>query len=226
MNTKDFMHIKKTMSSILSLYKKCIQSDSNFFLVLLRGVFYKLFFNKTILVHQKVVLRGIKNIHAKNKIEIGISYVGFMNKADKTYLNIKGQLQIQGKYSIGRGCRIDIGKDALVTIGNGGYINANTNIIIMHRLAIGDNCAISWDCQFLDDDFHIITYEGKKSIDSSIIIGNHVWIGCGVKIYKGTVIPNGCVIASNSIVRGKFDIENSILAGNPAIVIKKSIEWK
>lgn len=102
-----------------------------------------------------------------------------MHKTDKTYLHINGKLRIKGKYSIGRGCRFDIGENAVVTIGNGGYMNCNVK-----------------------------------------------WIGCGVKIYKGTVIPNGCVIASDSIVKGVFHVENSLIGGNPAKVIKEGITWQ
>jgi acetyltransferase-like isoleucine patch superfamily enzyme len=176
-------------------------------------------------LHQGVRLKGVKNIETTDRLEIGINYVGFIHKTDKTLLNIKGKLKLNGNYSIGRGCRFDIGKNAVVSIGKGGYTNCNTTFIIMHRLTIGDNCAISWDCQFLDEDFHKIIYDGKKESNNSIVIGNNVWIGCGVKIYKSTIIPNGCVIASNSVVKGKFSLENTIIGGNPAKVIKKGVIW-
>jgi acetyltransferase-like isoleucine patch superfamily enzyme len=149
-----------------------------------------------------------------------------MHKSDKTYLNIQGKLIINGISSIGRGCRLDIAKNATVTKGDGGYMNANTLLIISHRLNIGDNCAISWDCQFLDDDFHELQYEGKKESDNAIIIGNNVWIGCGAKIYKGTRIPDGCVVASDSVVKGVFTSEASLIAGSPAKVIKENVSWK
>jgi acetyltransferase-like isoleucine patch superfamily enzyme len=59
-----------------------------------------------------------------------------------------------------------------------------------------------------------------------IKIGNHVWIGNDVKIYKGTVIPNNCVIASHSVVKGVFTQENSLIAGCPAKLIKKDVTWE
>ncbi|MBG6109882.1 acetyltransferase-like isoleucine patch superfamily enzyme [Flavobacterium sp. CG_9.10] len=97
----------------------------------------------------------------------------------------------------------------------------------MHNLTIGDNCTISWDCQFLDEDFHEICYQGKKQQqNNSISIVNNVWIGCGVKIYKGAVIPSGRVIASNSIVKGIFTSKNTLIGGNPAKVVKEDISWK
>lgn len=122
-------------------------------------------------------------------------------------------MKLNGPYSIGRGCRFDIAEKAVMTVGKGGYINANTPFIIMHGLTIGDHCAISWDCQFLDEDFHEIDYEGKKATPNEITIGNNVWIGCGVKIYKGSVVPDGCVIAANSIVKGVFTKQNTLIGG-------------
>jgi acetyltransferase-like isoleucine patch superfamily enzyme len=53
-----------------------------------------------------------------------------------------------------------------------------------------------------------------------------VWICCRVKIYKGTVIPYGCVIASDSIVKWVLNIENLLIGGNPAKIIKERIGWK
>ena len=213
------------MNRISNLLRKCQKSDSIIFIVLIRYLLYKLIYNRSLLVHQHVTIRGINNIQSNEVIEIGIGYVGFIHKTDKTYLNIKGKLIFKGSYSIGRNCRLDIGENAVVTIGKGGFINCNTNLIIMHRLEIGDNCDISWNCQFLDEDFHEINYKGKQRNDNSIVIGNNVWIGCGVKIYKGTIIPNNCVIASDSVVKGIFSTENALIAGNPAKVIKENIEW-
>ncbi len=214
------------MNKLFELFKKLKASESNLIIVLLRFITIRLYRKQTFLLHQNVCISGLKNIHAKGIIKIGIDYVGFIHKSDKTYLNVKGKLIIKNNYSIGRGCRFDIGENAIVSIGTGGYINSNTNLIIMHSLQIGDNCAISWNCQFLDEDFHEINYSGKKSTQNSIVIGNNVWIGCGVKIYKGTVIPDGCVIASDTIVKGVFETENSLIGGNPARVIKENIQWE
>lgn len=194
-------------------------------MVLLDFIYYKLFYKKKLLLHQNATIKGVKNIDSNHILEIGTRYVGFMHKDDHTYLNLEGKLIVDGKYSIGRGCRINIGKNGTVKIGKGGFINCNTNIIIMNSLTIGDNCVISWDCQFLDDDFHDIDYVGKSISDSSIRIGNNVWIGCGAKIYKGSVIPDSCIVASDSIVKGVFKESNALIAGHPAKVIKNRVSW-
>lgn len=210
---------------IKNIYKMCKNTDNKFTAVLIKYVYTKIKYKKNIIQHQKVLINGVENIYNKEILSIGVGYIGFMHKTDKTYLNIKGKLLIKGKYSIGRGCRFDIGENATITIGEGGYVNPNTTFIIMHKLSIGDNCAISWNCQFLDEDFHSIAYGNKKETNNEIQIGNHVWIGCGVQIYKGTIIPDGCVIASNAVVRGVFTEKNTIIGGFPARVIRKKIIW-
>ncbi|SHJ76409.1 transferase hexapeptide (six repeat-containing protein) [Arenibacter nanhaiticus] len=213
------------MNKFSHLYSKCKESNTSFYFLLLKYFYYKLFYNKNIFSHQRVEISGVVNIETDYNLKVGVDYVGFMSSSDVTILNIKGKLKLLSDYSIGRGCRFDIGENAKVQIGKGGYINANTKLIIMHGLKIGDNCIISWDCQFLDDDFHEVHYENKKDSKNNIVIGNKVWIGCGVKIYKGSVIPSGSIVAANSVVRNQFNIPNCIIAGHPAEVIKENVQW-
>lgn len=214
------------MKKIIALYRKCKKVESVFVFSLIKHLNYKWFFSKNIFAHHCVRIKGVSNILSDYPLNIGMNYIGFSHKTDKTFLNIQGELKLSGPYSIGRGCRFDIAENAIVTIGKGGYINVNSTFIIMHGLTIGDNCVISWDCQFLDEDFHEIEYEGQKKSSNKIIIGNNVWIGCGVKIYKGTIIPDGTVIAADSVVRGRFIEKNCLIGGHPAKIIKERVNWK
>lgn len=192
---------------------------------MIRFLWIKFRYKQLFFLHQNVQIKGIRNIKSNKKINIGISYVGFMHKSEKTLLNINGELEFEGNYSIGRGCRLDIGEKGKVRIGNGGYINCNSTLIIMNSLSIGHNCVISWNCSFLDEDFHDLYYEGRKEVDNSIIIGDNVWIGCGVHIYKGSFVADGCVIASNSVVKGVFKKPNCLIGGHPARILKENIKW-
>ena len=211
--------------AIRSFYNRCKRTQSSFLSIVFRALLIKVFFNKKIVAHQKTILRGIRNIHCPGILDAGIGYVNFMHRKDVTYLNIQGKLKIQGDYSIGRGCRLDIDRNALVEIGKGGYINANTKLIIVHSLTIGDGCTISWDCQFLDEDFHKIEYPGKKVREKGIVLGDHVWIGSGVCIFSGAKIAKGSVVAANSSVHHVFEEENVLIAGNPARIVKRNIHW-
>jgi NDP-sugar pyrophosphorylase family protein len=213
------------MGELKNIFRTCKQSNSNFLVVLIKFIYFKLN-GKYIYCHQNAIIKGSENITTKGLVKIGVDYVGFTHSKDITYLNVGGKLDFLGSFSIGQGCRFDIGKNATVRLGNGSYINSFTNLVIMHRLDIGANCAISWNCQFLDEDFHQIHYEGKKENNApAIIIGDKVWIGSNVSIYKGSVIPKGCVVASHTVLKGKFEEENVLIAGNPAKIIKRNIKW-
>jgi len=182
---------------------------------------------KYILKAKRVLIHGVRRIETAGLCQIGMADVGFMNKYDRTYLNVRGRLIFTGPYSIGKGCRFDIGEEAVAKFGEG-YVNANTSFIIMHGLTVGRRCAISWGCQFLDDDFHRIGYASRcgDAKGNAIHIGNHVWIGSNVTLLKRSVIPDGCVVASGAVVTKPFDQQDALIAGNPARVIRANIKWE
>jgi len=215
-----------TLKLIYRIYKNCKQSSSNFLVVFSKYLYYKAN-GKNIAAAPNTFIKGLGNISTDGLLKIGIDYVGFTHRKDVTYLNINGRLDIKGNSSIGRGCRLDIGNKAVVQLGNGTFVNPYSKFIIQHKLEIGEDCAISWNCQFLDDDFHELNYEGRKlQTSNAIAIGDRVWIGSNVSVFKGANIPNGCVIASNSVVKEKFEEENVLIAGNPARIIKRNVSWK
>jgi acetyltransferase-like isoleucine patch superfamily enzyme len=55
--------------------------------------------------------------------------------------------------------------------------------------------------------------------DTSVRIGNNVWVGTRVTIIGDTEIGDNCVVAAGAVVRGVFPA-NSVLGGVPAKVIK------
>ncbi|WP_114936355.1 acyltransferase [Mucilaginibacter endophyticus] len=215
------------MNKIQNIYAQSRAVKTSFTGVTIRHLWHKLVYGKSILCSSNVFFNGIKNISTGGTLKVGLKKVGFVFKKDPTYLNVQGRLIIKGNYSIAKGCRFDIGPKGVVEIGEGGFINANSHVIIMHKLSIGNNCSIAWDTQFLDEDFHVLSYEGKDvSNNNEITIGNNVWIGCSCYIYKGSSIADGCVVAANSVIRGKFTEKNTLIAGNPAKIIKRDVNWE
>jgi len=204
------------------LYMDCRLSSSNFMVVILRALSHRLY-GRRIISAGNVEILGKNNIQTNDELRIGLNHVGFCSWRDVTRMNIDGSFVVNGRFSIGRGCRLDIGKNAVMVVG-GGFVNPMTNFVIMNGLQIGHGCAISWGCQFLDDDFHNISYNGRaKDRDPKIVIGNHVWIGCNCIILKGVVIPDGCVISAGTVVSQAFVQKNVLIAGNPARIIKENV---
>ena len=122
--------------------------------------------------------------------------------------------------------------EAEIAIGNNVGISGTT-IYARKKITIGDNTCIGGNCKILDNDFHPIDWEERNKLmsdvhggDSSLIpakeikIGKNCFIGCNSIILKGTVLGEGCVVGAGAVVAGKFEA-NSIIAGNPARVIRK-----
>ena len=54
-------------------------------------------------------------------------------------------------------------------------------------------------------------------------IGKNCFIGCNALVLKGTELGDNCVVGAGAVVCGKFE-SNSVIAGNPARVIRKLAE--
>jgi len=213
------------MSQILKFIRKCRESDSAILPVLFRAVYYRLR-GKNLIVNNRVIIKGLENISTSGGlVSIGMQYLGFTHKYDRTYLNIRGKLEFTSKCSIAKNCRVDIAKGAVASFGEG-VTGADVSFIIVNGLEVGDGFLIAWGSKFLDDDFHEIDFPGRKvKKDKRIIIGDHVWIGTNVLMLSGSRIPNGCVVAAGSVVTRVFEQENCLIGGNPAKVIKENVTW-
>ena len=221
---------KDLFVSIKNFLRECYRntkssnSDVGLLSFTLKSAYYH-WQKKNIFAHPNTWILGLKNIKTTVQLFIGNRYIGFLNKHDHTFLNINGELQINGRVELGKGCRLDICHNAICILNNC-VINGKTNLIIAHRLTIGKNSTISWGCEFLDRDWHQLNYEGKKEKSPDIAIGDHVWIGSNCKILKGVHIADNSVVAANSVVTKSFTEEKVLIAGNPAKIIKRDIEWK
>ena len=92
---------------------------------------------------------------------------------------------------------------------------------------IGKDVMFSWEIMLFTSDGHTILDKYGEIINKpeDVVIGDHVWIGHGVKILKGTFINKNTVVGESSIVTRKYYDENIILSGIPARILKTGISW-
>jgi acetyltransferase-like isoleucine patch superfamily enzyme len=136
------------------------------------------------------------------------------------------------------GCRIILGDDvsfedrvavfwegdgASITIGDRTYLQTRCELRCRQRITIGSDCAISWDVQILDTDYHYV--DDNQSNVAPVLIGDRVWVGARVLILKGVTIGEGAVIGAGSVVTRDVPA-GAVAAGNPARVIKRQAGWR
>ena len=80
--------------------------------------------------------------------------------------------------------------------------------------------------KILDSDWHTIYDITGECINppEPIIIGDNVWLGINSIILKGVTRGDNAIVAAGSVVTKNVP-PNSIVAGNPAKVIKTNIYW-
>lgn len=84
-------------------------------------------------------------------------------------------------------------------------MNTGSTLISAKEIQLGQDVMIARNVVIYDSDFHPIRNNlGRQTNPAKrVIIGNHVWIGTGSIILKGTEIGNDSVIAAGSRVTGK-----------------------
>lgn len=116
--------------------------------------------------------------------------------------------------------------DGEIQIGDKVGISGST-LYARKRIVVGDGTLIGANTKIFDNDFHSLVLEERMADDYShlttkpVEIGKHVFIGCNCIILKGTKLGDGCVVGAGSVVHGEFE-EGTVLAGNPAQVIKRN----
>jgi acetyltransferase-like isoleucine patch superfamily enzyme len=177
-------------------------------------------------------LRG--TVRLPEKIRRGLVRIGFSDNwlFDRnqrgTILELNGSILFEGRADIGHGSRLIVLASGDLVIGPGFRAAAATSIICAHRVRFGASCLLSWDTLIMDTDFHSIFNDtGQRgNQDAEVVIGPRVWIGCRSTILKGTSIGSDSVVGAGSVVRGRFNEPNQVLAGNPARVVREGISWQ
>ncbi len=145
---------------------------------------------------------------------------------DRTILDIRGKIIVRGKCRIGAGNKIHI--KGLLDIGDNFNMSGSSTIVCNKTIATGKHVLISWEVLIMDTDQHRIFNSENEIIneDRKITIGSGVWLGARSTIVKGTEIGNNIVVAAGSLVVGKHSQSNTVIAGNPAKVVKKDVWWE
>ena len=165
------------------------------------------------------VIRIHKNMRARN-----VCLTFDKNTTDNTcILNDSAKcdgLDIFVVFQAGTGNKLTIGRNTVINgakiwLGNGS------------ELRIGDDCMLSYEIIIRTTDGHAIMDATTGAIlnnqRNACIIGNHCWVGLRTIVNKNAQIPDNTIVASGTVLTGRFSETHTIIAGNPGRVIKTGV---
>lgn len=161
-------------------------------------------------------------------------HVGVYISERAVFVAKTAQLQLQsdgfssgGKIYISDGVRLS---DGVILAPYGGSIHLNENVFVgpycvlygHGGVMVGRNTMIAAHTVIVPSS-HCFSDAGTLIRDQpltkrGIVIGEDVWIGCGVRILDGVTIGSGCVVGAGSVVNRSLPAR-SVAVGVPAKVV-------
>lgn len=149
-------------------------------------------------------------------------------------LCIFGRLDIRGPgtVEIGHGVIIDMrvtawthARDAKITIGPHCFVNG-TRFGCAMEITVGRDSILA-EAHIMDTDFHS-TAVNRWSPEAEVRVrpvrlADNVWVAANAGLLPGTTIGKNSVVGFGAVCSGVYP-ENSIIAGNPARVVKAIVE--
>ena len=121
-------------------------------------------------------------------------------------------------------CRLaTVALGAGIQLGNGVGLSS-VIICAATSVSIGEGTIVGGGAMIIDTDFHPRKPDGgwgtdPKAVSRPVVIGKNCFIGARALILKGVIVGDNAVVGAGAVVRR--DVEaNTIVAGNPAVVIK------
>ncbi len=228
-NIEPFVKNKKEglISTLITRIKKTVNKDWYN-----RNLFYLIDSNNNKKSYPKISGLDVKFIGKNSKVIIyGNPLPKFKNVKiiceNNSKIQIKSSkhlIQNTNFYLYGKNSEILIDENFSM---NGGNMLLNDDAI-NKKIVIGKDCMFGWDIHIRTSDGHTVyDIETKKRINipQDIIIGNHVWIAAKSFILKNTTLLDNTIVGACSLVNKKFDEENILIAGNPAKIKKREVNW-
>jgi acetyltransferase-like isoleucine patch superfamily enzyme len=177
--------------------------------------------------------------HNNSLINVIVGQDCEINPSSIFIINENSAVVLEGKNYIGRNTEIQPAENGLIKIGFGTSIQDRN--IILGDVEFGRFCLTAPNVYissgrhyynldpllYIKDQDEIVKRDSERSAKHSkkVTIEDDVWIGINSVIMSGITIGRGSVIGSNSVVT-KDVPPFSIMAGNPAIEIKRRLNLK
>ncbi|TMM06884.1 MAG: acyltransferase [Actinobacteria bacterium] len=170
-------------------------------------------------------------------------------------LRWRGRLQTDGLCFVCRGVTLEIGRNAIVSLGRWSWLGQGCKIrahegrvsvgaksvlgqectiSAYQHVSIGRECIVADRVMLIDFDHGVVDVERpirqQGIYKRDVRVGHNVWIGYGACLLRGVTVGNNCVIGTNSVVN-KDVPDDAVVAGIPARVLRmrdtpKTFRWE
>lgn len=175
------------------------------------GRLWKIKFGAGVRFFGKTIIRA----YDSGAIEIGRNVI-FNSRVSTNLVGLLGPTILCAN----KGAKIRIGDESGFS---SVVINARESVTIGNNVKVGGNVRI------FDHDFHPIEWQARRPPENSgktrvrpVVIEDDVFIGTNAVILKGTRIGARSVVAAGSVVFGLNVPPDSLVKGNPAVIVERS----
>ena len=166
------------------------------------------------------------------KLRTGMVKIGFATfqgsdyRRERTRLNLRGRMVIEGDCSLGAGSSVEVAEGATLTLGAGFNLGPRSLIVCHKAMTFGTFDRISWCCTLMDTDQHaLVDGDGARvNPDRPVVFGDNVWMGCHSIATKGVTLADDTTVAAGARLAGHYGEEMTVLAGNPATVVRRGVK--
>ena len=161
---------------------------------------------------------------SNNHIEIGencrLKNTEITIYGNNNYLIAEGGSKFDGP------CLISLYGNAKLSIGRNSGIRGVTFVLQDADITVGRNCMFGYGILLRNNDAHkVLDKDGNVTNPArNIVIKDHVWLCEKSSVLKGVTVGENSVLAYGAVVT-KNCPPNSVMAGNPASVVKQEINW-
>ena len=175
------------------------------------------------------LLKKIFNYSIGKNVKIGKTIINCakVTIGDNVYIASKNVI-VCNELSIGDNTSIHSGNviqgSANFYIGDNSRIINNHHFDVWNDIQIGNNSWIAGkNSQFWT---HGSIHTKTRNKNLSIVIKDDVYIGSACSFAPGVVIESVNLIGLGSVVTRSFTANETIIAGNPALIVKEAIDWR
>lgn len=139
----------------------------------------------------------------------------------------RGVIEFCGRCIIGSDSYISVSSTGYLKIGDNFVSHAACTLISHYKMILEDDVLIGWESKIMDTDFHRISVENGERPKGygEVRIGKGCWLGFGVTVMAGVLIPPFCVVSAKSVVKKNLQkcSPKTLLAGCPAKSVKQGV---